>query len=256
MTDAPPLQESPERAELSPWLWLVAPLALALLPYAVHAVDPAAYESWVRTEAGVMENATALLLLVAVVSGSLALLGVSVVSSPLRLRSWILLLTLGCLYFLGEEVSWGQHYFGWTTPEGLAELNEQGETNLHNIGGWTEAFLDQGPRSLLTVAALVGGVIAPLFLRRRRGAWDPRTRLATWIWPTMVCLPASILALVSSLPAKVARAVGGEVPELLDIRGGESKECFLAFFLMLYLVSLRVRLRRLAGEDSTPNPTP
>ena len=36
--------------------------------------------------------------------------------------------------FLGmEEISWGQHLFGWQTPEAFALLNDQGETNLHNL---------------------------------------------------------------------------------------------------------------------------
>ena len=36
--------------------------------------------------------------------------------------------------FLGmEELSWGQHLFGWQTPEAFRLLNDQGETNLHNL---------------------------------------------------------------------------------------------------------------------------
>ncbi len=38
------------------------------------------------------------------------------------------------LFFFGmEEISWGQRIIGWETPEGLAEINTQGESNLHNI---------------------------------------------------------------------------------------------------------------------------
>jgi len=41
------------------------------------------------------------------------------------------------LFFLiaGEEISWGQRIFGIGTPEALAEINVQGEANLHNIEG-------------------------------------------------------------------------------------------------------------------------
>jgi hypothetical protein len=38
----------------------------------------------------------------------------------------------------GEEISWGQRLFGWDTPQELIDLNDQQETNLHNIG----IFLD------------------------------------------------------------------------------------------------------------------
>ena len=48
---------------------------------------------------------------------------------------------------IGEELSWGQRIFGWSTPSFLAEINSQSEINLHNIntqlaqnilyfGGW------------------------------------------------------------------------------------------------------------------------
>ena len=33
-----------------------------------------------------------------------------------------------------EEMSWGQMIFNWKTPSQLALINDQGETNLHNIG--------------------------------------------------------------------------------------------------------------------------
>ena len=34
-----------------------------------------------------------------------------------------------------EEVSWGQHIFGFATPAGISALNAQHETNFHNIRG-------------------------------------------------------------------------------------------------------------------------
>ena len=41
------------------------------------------------------------------------------------------------LFFMvaGEEISWGQRIVGMQTPGALAELNVQGEANLHNIAG-------------------------------------------------------------------------------------------------------------------------
>lgn len=45
--------------------------------------------------------------------------------------AWLVLLALGFFFIGMEEISWGQHFLGWSTPVGLA--NEQGETNLHNM---------------------------------------------------------------------------------------------------------------------------
>ena len=68
------------------------------------------------------------------------------------------LFCLGCLYFGGEEASWGQHWMGWDAPDQWAALNNQNETNLHNSNGLAGSLLDQLPRNLLTLAALISAL--------------------------------------------------------------------------------------------------
>lgn len=236
-----PVGEDPTRSvELPTWSWLWMPLAVAAVPYLVNAWDPELYLRWIRSETGFVESVTALFLALAVGFG-LAVLRRRERLPAQWLGVWIGLFVLGCIYFLGEEVSWGQHWFGWATPETLAAMNEQGETNLHNIGGWTEALLDQGPRSLLTLGAAVGGIAFPIWYRVSGASWSLANDWRPWLWPTLVVLPSAALALLSNLPRKVFPE--GEVPAWLDIRGGESKECFLALFLMLYVASMWVRLK-------------
>lgn len=55
--------------------------------------------------------------------------------------------TLGIIYFFFEEISWGQHYLKWETNEMFMILNNQGETNIHNISN----IFDQLPRGILTI---------------------------------------------------------------------------------------------------------
>lgn len=43
------------------------------------------------------------------------------------------MLAAAALLAAGEEASWGQWYFRWQTPDAWADLNQQGETNLHNL---------------------------------------------------------------------------------------------------------------------------
>ena len=50
------------------------------------------------------------------------------------------LATLGMIFVAGEEISWGQRLLGLETPDDLEEINKQGETNLHNIGGVLAIF--------------------------------------------------------------------------------------------------------------------
>lgn len=46
---------------------------------------------------------------------------------------FFLLLGLFLIFCSGEEISWGQRIFGVRTPEYMMEVNDQGETNLHNL---------------------------------------------------------------------------------------------------------------------------
>ena len=38
-----------------------------------------------------------------------------------------------CLVVAAEEISYGQHFLGFTAPEAVRSLNIQGETNVHNV---------------------------------------------------------------------------------------------------------------------------
>ena len=67
----------------------------------------------------------------------------------------VFFLLLGVLFFLafGEEISWGQRFFGFQTPELLDEINAQGELNIHNLQifhGKTAEGQDKGFIALMT----------------------------------------------------------------------------------------------------------
>lgn len=67
--------------------------------------------------------------------------------------------SLVCLYIAGEEASYGQHFFEWQVDEFFLEINDQRESNLHNISSW----FDQKPRAVLEIAIVLGGLLLPLF---------------------------------------------------------------------------------------------
>ena len=54
---------------------------------------------------------------------------------------------LGIIYYFLEEISWGQHFFNWKSPLIFINLNEQKETNLHNISN----LFNQLPRNLILI---------------------------------------------------------------------------------------------------------
>jgi hypothetical protein len=82
---------------------------------------------------------------------------------------------LGLALFLflaaGEELSWGQRLLGFGTPDAIRDVNAQGETTLHNLGGDDNG---QNVSALLFQAAwMMFGVVVPL----AAAAWAPAGRV-------------------------------------------------------------------------------
>jgi hypothetical protein len=142
---------------------------------------------------------------------------------------------LACVYFAGEELSWGQWYVGWETPQALRSVNRQGETNLHNISPW----LDKKPRSLVELFILAAGLVAPLWLRARGKRFAERDWLY-WILGPSACLAAAGAFTVSRF------CKWFELPVPLGLLGdSEFRELWIAAFLSIYLMSYAARLAAL-----------
>jgi len=225
---------------LPAWLWLGVPVGIVLAQIGAKSASEEFYRTWLHGEFGLVENLTVLFLVFGVFS-TLKLWSLRTAVDSKLFGPFALIMALGCFFFAGEEASWGQHWIGFEGPDFVAARNDQGEFNIHN-DPLLETVFDQLPRNLLTLAALIGGVCAPILLRRRRRVWPEfRSRgVQGWIWPTAVCIPTAVLALVVTLPKKFT---GDQVPRAFDFSGGETKEMALALFLMLYLTTLRRELQ-------------
>jgi hypothetical protein len=143
--------------------------------------------------------------------------------------------TLSCLYIAGEEISWGQHFFHWNTPEyWAAQVNRQQETNLHN----TYAVFEQYPRAIHELGVLVGGIIIPI-----AAVFDPRVhtnRLSLFL-PPPALMPAAIV--VTALKAADLLFQNG-YGRLLQ-RPSETIETYLYFFILAYLIVFARRIKEL-----------
>ena len=211
------------------------PLVVVLLPFVWFGI--VGNDRMLKGEAGIVENLTVLFLLVAI--------GFSVASirSAGRLElsrfqiAWLVLMILGSAYFALEEISYGQHMFGWGTAESWKELNDQDETNLHNVH-W--AF-DQLPRNLLTLGILIGGVILPLYRHFRNIELTESDRFY-WQWPTFDCVTIGLLVI---LIRPILSMVDVDI-----INTGETKENLFALFIMLYCISLNFRLRQKLNDQA------
>lgn len=205
------------------------PLAAISLPFLGFAIFGS--DRFMKGEAGIIENLTVLFLVVSigfcVSSFSLA----NRLTLAQTLRGWLILLIMGAAYFALEEISYGQHMFGWGTGETWKELNNQGETNLHNVHG----LFDQVPRGLLTLGILIGGVILPLYRHFREIELLESNRLY-WQWPTMDCVTIGLMVIL-------VRPVFS-VFDFDFINTGEVKELLFALFILLYCVSIQTRLKQ------------
>ena len=225
-------------ARLPRWLWLWFPPVLLVVIIPIKIVSPAFYAAWIDGELGLIELATPVIAIAGAVVG-VRLIGIARLLPTKRLRIWMLLTTLGCVYFAGEELSWGQHLFGWGTPPALEAINDQEETNLHNISSW----FDQKPRMLLEIWVLIGGVALPIaVLAGRRDPPADAALEAYWFWPTVEALPTALLAIAIRLPERLKSLFGIEqLP--LELRFSEPQEYYFALFLLIYLLSVERRLR-------------
>ena len=214
---------------------------------AVFVLDPAWYDRCVIPEGyGVLELVQFIIMLVALAIAVRLLFKPFVRKRPFLL-TFTILSALSCLYIAGEEMSWGQHFFHWNTPEYWALVNRQGETNLHN----TYAVFEKWPRAILEIGVFIGGILVPL-----AAAFDPRVR-------------ANRLSLFLPAAALMPTAIAVFVFKFLDRRSAEGFRATLvaaperdhrALSLHLHIgVSGRVRAthpRNRDGQDSGQGPEP
>lgn len=85
---------------------------------------------------GILEDTEAVLLLAASVIMAIAATRVSrtqFISSHRKIRIILIITALAFFVLFGEEISWGQRFIGFHSPEFFDEYNYQSEFNLHNF---------------------------------------------------------------------------------------------------------------------------
>lgn len=212
------------------FVWLFLPILLLLYAHFAK-MTGLIWETQRYREYGLIENATLLFLAIAVVYA----VRIAVNAERPVQRAWFWVLAAGAFYFLGEEASWGQHIFSWHTPDALSALNEQKETNLHNLAGGYRLLFHNLPRQVMSFASILGGFVVPLYLLKSGKTFTPDS-LHHWIWPSYACGVAGLMATLASQPVKIAHSLRLRIPDVFLIDYGEFKECLLALFILLYLM--------------------
>jgi hypothetical protein len=223
------------------WWWLGVPVLIVLFVVISFRVSPDWYASWVIPEGyGVLELSQFIVLLVALAIAVRLLFDPFVRRRPLVFAVAIIG-ALTCFYTAGEEMSWGQHFFHWNTPEYWAAVNRQQETNLHN----TYAIFEKVPRAILETGILIGGLLIPL-----AAAFDRRVRAnrLSLFFPAAAVVPTAVAVMAFKLyDVLYQKQIVGELIQ----RPSETVELYLYFFLLAYLIIYTRRIHALEAEEHT-----
>ncbi len=237
---APAFQTS--GAPLSKWLWLWVPVIFYVVVLASNWFDPVIQKWVIRHELGLGENLTTLWFLGAAFVGIL-LYRQRAAFAGHWLRPLFLVFAGVAVFVAGEEASWGQHFFGWGTPEWVVDLNKQNETNLHNMA---ERVLDQKPRAIISIVILLFGVIMPWLYRKGKFASLRSYPIVAWLMPTPQMIPVALLTFLPRLPDRIQANLDISLGPLFNLPTRyyqEIQEFYIGLFFFLYALTLYLRLK-------------
>ena len=165
------------------------------------------YNDLVRETMDIEESAPVELLTAGLFGGAGLVLWLAAVAAG---RGWLrriyILAGLGLFFIAGEELSWGQHIWGFATPGFLEEINLQGEVNLHNVH-FANTYLNIYVRIGVPILASVATVAAFHTGRYRLG----RLPLPS-LWLAFFFAMAAILLREVSLAEAIALEGGALLP--------------------------------------------
>ncbi len=193
------------------------------------------YKNWMENEStGLLEFIHAFFPLVVCGIG-IRLLFFPFIRRNRLLTAWMVLMAVCSFYLAGEEASWGQHYLGWVTPDDIAELNDQGETNLHNMSHW----LDQKPRLILVISIIFSTLVIPWLLVNKP---DLPPRIFDFVYPGLFLAPLAIAVLLTEMITQFKDVFPDHWDDL--VRPGEFQELYIAWYLLAYALLLLERARK------------
>ena len=227
-----PLYYQNRPADIPQWLWLYFPPLMLLLLGVTYLVFPEIFtllmaKDGLQARWALVEHATVAVLLPGIVAGLLLVTKHHHTLPNQYIRLWFLSWTLACIYFAGEEISWGQWLFHWQSPEWFINHNEQHETNLHNISSW----LNQKPRALVELWITWACCIVPLY-HLVTGKQPEASNWRYWCYASKVCLPAAFCFLL----LRIGKSI--DIALIQDFTvSSELREYYVALVLSVYLLS-------------------
>jgi hypothetical protein len=161
---------------------------------------------------------------------------------------FLFLYFLGLIYFFGEEISWGQHIFHWTSPDIFIEINNQNETNLHNISN----LLNELPRTLVLIWCSFSALIIIFF----SNFYNIDKTLISLIYPNKNLLYIAFLLFFFTLPdliidkfdltniyvSNLEQSIFFEKISFNFLRLSELQELIFCYYFFIHSITLRAKL--------------
>ena len=217
------------------WFWLMC------VPFIVHIgvgyfdSERTFFNRWIESELGIIENLTVLVLIPAAIMLLQTALMFWQRAKPI-LAIWFVLAALVCIGFGGEEASWGQHRFGWESPEYFESNNRQGETNFHNF----DIQIGRTIKAVLTLAIIVGGLVMPLMRTPQEGRAAPFIDV---VMGTKSCVAVAFWVFFVRLIERFKTWFDLDWL-ILAVNLKELQELYIALFLFIYAWAVKLRSTR------------
>jgi hypothetical protein len=207
------------------WLWV--PIFWLLGQIALEVFLPAETILKIHAEGSIHEILQFLMVLAACIIAIYTL--VKLHNKELWRVGWLSLMAICCFYVAIEEISWGQSFFNWATPDYWQNINNQQETNLHNTSRW----LNQIPRYGLMAGIAVGGFLIP-FVKWAKPNLLPQK--FNDVYPSAYFTISALCLLIVALGHKLSKTF---LDMKLFERASEVEEIFIYFFVLLYAIMIK-----------------
>lgn len=239
------------------WLWLPLLLFLGWLGLFLAHVMHGGYEAYefiFQLKEGPIEYANVLLMFPGI-AACLWCAGQCRAFPSRWLAAWMLLWACGLIFIAGEELSWGHHILVQTGLKEPAEVietklgvNEQGETNIHNLDNPLGKFLGRIAKLILEFSAYFFCVMLPIIGAVLKNRLSTRGVLY-WLLPTYATTVAAAATFLVYRPMRFyfAATNDGDTPSWL--RTSEVQEFFLGLTLVLYVLSILWRLKSIRDTE-------
>ena len=231
---------------LLPAVYYLIFLLLLISYWFVYALSPEFHAEWLQDEDHLIEWLTFMSFAMAAVFMAM------IFKYHRKMDRWtfayLLCVTLFCFVCAGEEISWAQRVVGFETPERIADFNEQGEFNLHNLN-----FENLHPQSLATLCMQTIGVFLPILLCR--STYRPTGRFRRYCAP-LYMVPCfvfadSLNAIQSRLKPWLAERFGTDMAIMVRSDTRELSEMFWGLCMLFTAFALYA-----AWERYQPAPKP